>query len=538
MSFKRSFLLLSVLIVAGIAIFWIVRGSGGSDKGQGALKSKEIAALDLSKADAEVFKPYFALSDCAGEELEALGALAGLGFGESGDSNLSYSKREADGATITYHDLLVEYETGASHAFKAEQAIFHCAGMVQDGPSFDRLDLTNASISENDVTFSFGSLIVSHPDPETAANLVEGILGKSQANPIGSAGFRGVSMADISMATDGFEATLNSAAWGETRHDDNTGIADLLIDTLNASFESPERAEKMLITFNGMSARNLVLNNKAGQFVSPNDAVSSLLNGLTIYEKPYDEFIVDAVKIESVDFNLDFDGIEAKATETNDVVTVIQKLKPLTIKMGPNLKDNPAFATVYNYAETLGFETLSLYGGSVTTLDKASDTISVSDGQLVLEDGFTLNMEYSALGLNTMVNTLKTMSDYDQRADPMKPLNDLKLKAARITLEDQSITTKGMKLASELMGVSEENIKRMLPGLPLAAAFAAKNDLEAEIYSETTSAFASFVKNGGTLTLETNPPEPFSIGQLFGDNASEIDPKALGFSASQDNLPR
>ena len=78
----------------------------------------------------------------------------------------------------------------------------------------------------------------------------------------------------------------------------------------------------------------------------------------------------------------------------------------------------------------------------------------------------------------------------------------------------------------------------MLPGLPLAAAFAAKNDLEAEIYSETTSAFASFVKNGGTLTLETNPPEPFSIGQLFGENASEIDPKALGFSASQDDLPR
>jgi len=535
MSFTRSSLLKSSALLATFASLVIVGGCKGADKGQGALKSKEIASLNLSKTDTEVFTPYFALSDCAANEAEALGSLATLGLGERGDSGLTYSKRDSDGATITYHDLMVKHENDDGQSFKAKQAVFHCASIDKDKPTFDRLDLTQASIIDKDVTFTFGTLIVSQPNPETAGYLVDGLLGKNQESVIDAAGFRGVSMTDVSMVGDGFEGTLDSAAWGETRYEDNTGIGNLRVDRFEASFESPQNAEKMQVTFNGMSARNLALRNSEDQPVSPNEAIGSILNGFTIYEKPYDEFIIDTLKIESEDFNLNFEGIEAKATENSDVVTVVQKLKPLTIKMEPGLKDNPTFATAYTYFETLGFETLSLKGGSITTLDKASDTISVSDGQLVLEDGFTLNMEYSALGLNSMVNTLKTMTDYDQRADPMKPLNDLKLERARITLEDHSITEKGMKLASEIMGVSEDNIKRMLPGLPLAAAFAAKNDLEAEVYSETTSAFASFVKNGGTLTIEANPDEPVSIGQILGENAADMDPKILGFSASQDN---
>ena len=61
-----------------------------------------------------------------------------------------------------------------------------------------------------------------------------------------------------------------------------------------------------------------------------------------------------------------------------------------------------------------------------------------------------------------------------------------------------------------MTGQNEQSIKLGLGAAVFFAAGAAKNDLQAEVYSETVEAFANFVKKGGTLTIEANPPEPFS----------------------------
>ena len=62
-----------------------------ADKGQGALKSEGVAALNLSKSEASVFSKYFETEPCDVDELEALGALAGLGLGEDGANGLNLS---------------------------------------------------------------------------------------------------------------------------------------------------------------------------------------------------------------------------------------------------------------------------------------------------------------------------------------------------------------------------------------------------------------------------------------------------------------
>ena len=103
-----------------------------------------------------------------------------------------------------------------------------------------------------------------------------------------------------------------------------------------------------------------------------------------------------------------------------------------------------------------------------------------------------------------------------------------------MTLEDNSIVKRGLKLASEMTGQSEQAIKLGLGAAVFFAASAAKNDLQAEVYSETVEAFANFVKKGGTLTIEANPPEPFSIAPLITGKGDDIDPDSLGFSAYQD----
>ena len=110
----------------------------------------------------------------------------------------------------------------------------------------------------------------------------------------------------------------------------------------------------------------------------------------------------------------------------------------------------------------------------------------------------------------------------------------MKLRDLRLTLEDNSIVERGLKLASIMLDQSEQNIKRSLGLAVFAAALKAENDLQAEVYTETVDAFADFVKKGGSLTIEANPPAPFPLAPLLSNQGEEIDPDELGFSAIQE----
>ena len=197
------------------------------------------------------------------------------------------------------------------------------------------------------------------------------------------------------------------------------------------------------------------------------------------------------------------------------------------------MADVPAFASHYEIIKTLGFETLKMSGSSVTLLDNADDSIAISDGLFVVDDGFVLNFEYAAEGLSDMIATLQQQAETNEVADPMAAYNSLKLRNFRLTLEDKSIVERGLKLASKMTGQSQKGIKNFLGLADFPAAQLAENDVQAEVYTETIQAFADFVKKGGTFTLEANPPEPFALSPLVTDKGEDIDPDTLGFSASQ-----
>jgi len=180
-------------------------------------------------------------------------------------------------------------------------------------------------------------------------------------------------------------------------------------------------------------------------------------------------------------------------------------------------------------------ETIKLSGSSVSTLNSGDDSIALSDGLLIVDDVFRLNFEYEAEGLNEMGTKLRALQDTQGSSSSLAVYDALKLRGFRLTLEDNSIVDKGLKLATQMTGQSEANIKRMLSGAVFAVALAAENEVQAEVYSESVEAFADFVKNGGTLTLEANPPAPFPLAPLITGQGENIDPDSLGFSASQDD---
>lgn len=533
MSKKLSSLL--KLSVAG-AVILSVGACKPSDKGQGALSSKDMAALNLSKDEANVFAKYFVTSNCEVGEMEALGALAGLGLGESGTNGVTFKSRDIANGIVTYRDLTLQEDGAESVAFSAKSADFHCPQMGDEYPNFLRLDLTDVFIRDDgdDVEFTAKTLNISKPTATAARSIIESMT-KPNAKSVNDIGFGAVSITDAKIKSDELKGTLTALSWGESRDDTGQGKADLTVGNANLIIPGEGAAQDMTLDFDGMHARALNIGGQLDteQALSANGVVGSVLGNLNAFDKAYDEIKVEKLNLNTEGFSLDFGGIEGLTSEKSGTITTRQSLKPTQITLKPALEDIPSFKRNYGILKSLDFETITLSGSSVTTLNKADDSISVTDGLFVIDDALRLNFEYDAEGLAEMSQKLKDLGETPTGENAIAIYEPLKLKSFRLTLEDNSIVSRGMKLATEITGQSEKNLKRSLGMAVFAATLAAENEVQAEVYSETIEAFADFVKKGGTLTIEANPPAPFSLAPLITGKGDGVDPETLGFSASQ-----
>jgi len=527
--------------VAG-AVLLSVGACKPADKGQGALKSESVAALNLSKSEASVFAKYFQTKDCEVDEMEALGALAGLGLGESGSNNMTFQSRDFSGGLVTYKNMVVESEDEGADNFRAKTVVFHCPQMNQtaedDAPGFARLDVNDAVFRTDETSLTFGTLNVSDPTSTAAASLVESMT-KNRSLDQDEIGFGAVSATDITLQSKRMFGSLDTLSWGEIRGEDGQGKADMTVGNLDLTIPGRDGAQDMTIDFKGMSARNVHIGGKmdAEYAMSTEGFIGSVLGSSGPFQKPYDELIVETMKLDSEGFKVDFGGMEGLTSEQDGIITTRQSLKPSEITFKPSLADVPTFSRNYDMIKTLGLETVKFSGSSVTTLDSADDSMTVSDGLLIVEDALKLNFEYSAEGLKEMTAKAQEMAQSYQDPDLMEIYGPLKLRGFRLTLEDNSILERGMTLAKEMTGESESKIKLGLTMAVIGVAMAAENEVHAEVYSETMEAFANFVKKGGTLTIEANPPTPFAISPLLTDNADEIDASTLGLTASLEDAP-
>jgi len=508
-----------------------------ADKGQGALKSEGISALNLSKSESGIFAKYFKAENCDVDEMEALGALAGLGLGESGTNGLTFDSRDVNSGRVTYQDLTMREDGSVQPVFSAKSVVFHCPKMGDDAPLFDRVDLSDVFIFDRDesVEFTAKTVNVAKPTEGAARSIVDSIT-KGQSVSVGESGFGAISITGAKIKSDEINGTLSALSWGEFRDDSGRGKADLTLDDLDLTLPGQDGAQDVSVSFGGMSARNMNIGGEIdpSSAMSANGIAGSIIGNLNAFEKPYDELIIEALKVDAEGFNVNFGGIEGKTSEAGGVVTTRQSLKPTQIVMKPALGETPSLKRNYEMLKSLGFETINMSGSSVTTLNKADDSIVVSDGLFVIDDALRLNFEYAAEGLSEMSEKAKMLQSTDGAPNLLAVYDSLKLRNFRLTMEDNSIVARGLKLATEMTGQSEKNIKRSLGMMVFAAAMAAENEVQAEVYSETIEAFSDFVKNGGTLTIEANPPAPFPLAPLITGKGENVDPATLGFSASQD----
>ena len=505
-----------------------------SDKGQGALNSEGVKALNLSKSDSQVFAKYFETEPCEVDEMEALGALAGLGLGESGADGMTFKSRVVNGGLVTYTDLALQEDESDRPAFKAKSAVFHCPQMRDDSPVFNRVDLTDITVfdEQDDIEFTAETLNIAAPSNDGARAIVENMT--SSAGGSLEPSFSAMSITGVKMTSDEMNGTLGSFSFGKAPDEDGTNKADASLDDLNFKFQDPSGGEDMTLTFEGMSVRDFNLGEEFDTTnMSPEEIMTAMVGTINPFEKGYDEFLVEPLKFDSAFFSADVRGMEAKTTKKSGIVTTRQNLKPMIFKMKPAAGENPEFAQVYQMAKSLGFETLEMSGSSVTKVNEKDDSVAVSDGLFEIKDTVRFNFEYGAEGVAAMSAKVKELTASDLAADITPAYGELSLRNFRMSIEDQSIIERGLKLGEETTGIPAESLKLSMGMLALGVGEVAENDLQAEVLNETVGALVEWVNKGGTLTVEANPPKPVSFESLMGGDGDDIDPSALGFSAKQ-----
>ncbi|MEP1231329.1 MAG: hypothetical protein ABJG88_11690 [Litorimonas sp.] len=503
---------------------------GPKDKGGNPVISAETAPLCLSRLSDKVFARHFAIPNRKIDNADAQNALAALGLSESNSDELFWEQHSGSNGNYVFTNMQNTSEDGE---ITIEKAQFFGVRMEDGNATFDRADFEGFSLSGNGVSLKVDAMSLARPTADTAKAIIKSLenLNEDISLDFGEDakfGFGALSMKTADITAEGLTGTIDQLVWGL---DEDTQRADMKLENFDFSLLSSTSDIASVMTLKSFSARDYNFKDLAKSFVSSANgaqpSLATLLSGLNPYEKPYDSINIEGFVFDSADMNIDISKIEAQASVKGDITTIAQVLAPMTIK----IKDTNINASnqIANTISQLNFDTLTFKSSQTTILDKANDTAEVKDGILDLADGFRLNYTYETSGLKV----LEELGVDEDTTDIDNILNNLNINGLTLSLEDNSIVERGLGLAAQIREKDINAVKREMRAALAFAPLATRNEVEKDIVSQLGRAFMNFIDDGGTLTVQLNPPTPLALSRF--ENMETLSPEDVGFSARQDS---
>jgi len=493
------------------------------NKGPSAEKSTTLADLSLKSPEQKAFAHYFDVPKRSVSESEAKEALAQLSLLESSEDNLSWDKSSGKAGSYIYSGLAAKSDDGTLSIERAELFGVHMEGKTA---TFDRADFSGIKIydEKDDLTISFANMRMAKPTPAMAKSIIQSLshfndiedLGLE--NPEGGMGFGALAVSDMKISSPELNGGVNAVMWGENQE---TGLADILIDDIGINFESKqgETGELKLGEFSAVGLRSSLLK---GAGVN-----SSMVGKFGSMGKNFDQVKLENLNFDSAAIAINTKGFAGKASEKNGVTTIKQASQPLTL----TFKDAPRsreFAQAYAIVKELGFDELVFQSSQTQIIDSNTDTVTVKDGIVTMKDGFNLDYNYSASGVSELANRLQSTNG---QGDINAAMAAMTLNGLQLRLEDKSIIDRGLKLAAQMQGTSPDTIKQQIKIASAGASLFSGAGLQAALMGEMGTAVSEFFEKGGTLSLVVDPAEPIAISQLTNLKDSDITIKELGFTA-------
>ena len=427
---RLSFLCLSSTAVI-LTTSLMVGGCSPKDKGPSAEKSAPGAELSLKSPTPKAFAKHFEVPDRKISDDEAKQALEELNLLQSSDEGLSWAKSSGKSGNYSYTDLAAKSDDGTLTIDKAELYGVHMNG---ETATFDRADFSNIKIynEDDDVTVTFDALSLARPTPAMAKSIINSLANIKDIDDLGlqsdsgEKSFGAISMTDTAIKSAELNGKIETLIWSE---DKNSGLTDMLLDDINVTFEG-HQGESGQLALGEFSATGLRSNLFKG-ISSP----TALLGKFGSTGKNFDEVKLDDLSFNSSSVSISTEGFAGKATEKGGVTTIKQSSEPFRIMLKDQPK-NPQAAQAFAMVKELGFDELVFQSSQTQIIDSNTDTVTVKDGVVTMKDGFNLDYNYSASGLNQLQKNLK---DNGGQNDMNAALSSMTLNGVQFRLEDKSI---------------------------------------------------------------------------------------------------
>jgi len=485
----------------------------------------------------------------AGDPSEAANALAAMSLSESGGL-LSFAGSTTDGASATFTDLTITGED----AFKVGSLVLEGLDMENGSANFGKMSLNDITISEEgeDVEVKLGSIELINPSPELAAWLAAGLNGQETPFPaVEDVVFDSWS---INGLTGDFADTEAEGTFGidkiEIRDMVDLKAAQMVISGLSLNGTDNSDGIDFDVSLGGMSASNV--DAKIIKAIQENvDDEEAMLGAIMDIanedpmEPGYDSFTLDDLAIDVAGASFAIPSIVSGVERNAAGQPVKFVTQPYSMTLKADGAGGEAGEMLLQGLSVVGYEELELKGASVMNYDPDKDIVSfdADSNYFELVDGAKFSMGGKIEGYSAYAKEATSAFNFEDLAagaepDPMAMTNamgSLTFHNFEFSIADDSLLDRALNSAATAQGADPAELRSQIGmGLSMAPMMAQGSGVDMALVSEATSALATFISDGGTLTFKLEPETPLSVASIMANpDPTAYTKDSLGFSATQ-----
>ena len=468
---------------------------------------------------------------------EAREALAAFGLDEPG--RITWESRRQDGAAFTFETVAISQD---GRALSAGQLVLTAPEITEDGPVFQRFEITDAAMEEaGGLRTDVNRLTIIDAGPQLGGALAAALRGAEAGTDaadsdewrFGEISVEGLTVVGLNENGQPLELTLNTASASDA---DGETIDALRLNQLSFATVDAQGAP-VSVAIGALSADGVAAGLAAlGQGGGPAGPAAPLAGALTPNTQ-YERFSVSELDVRASGLHAVMPGLSGAVEAAGDG-RLISRTTMERLSLTADAEAGAQGDRVAQALDQLGYEAMNFSLANAVVYDLEADRVqTIEENYLRLEDGFTLRFEQAARGARAYAEEYEAWlerSGADESATPpAEVFEPLRIERMVIALEDQSLLDRSLGVLAEMQGVTPEQL-RMQAGayVALGAAFAG-DMVPPQLLRELQGALIGFIGQGGTLTATLAPDEPVSMADLM-DNGAGVNADALGLTVTHE----
>ncbi len=453
---------------------------GGCKKKSADLDEMKVEALSVKDtADKNVIRKMLKVEDRNVSEADANAALSAMGLSEKGAKNWDSKK----GKTGDYQYKNLTFKSKDDKNVHVANVSLQGVRMENDEPTFDLMSLSKVKIDDETTKGTIDSVTFSRPNPKMAAKILDALGNMDSLDDLdidldiedGEFGFGAMLMEGMNIKGDDSTLQVKSFGWGT---DEDSGKGAFLAENISVTGDSKQSGKPFSLSLKSMSAEGVDM-----------ELMSEMKDGKNFnpMRSGYGNLNLSDFKMGAENFSLNLEGFQSRTDTKNGVTTERQVLKPLRMAFSGPVND-PSLKRAQKSFADLGLDNIELNGQMTKILDSNSDTLTISDSFLSMRDGFDLTYNLEARGLE---NAARSGSG-----------DDVSLSRMKLELTDKSVVDRVINLVAAQQNTTPKAVKIQAKAGLAAMAFTGN--------AELSDGLSKMIDDGGTLTVEINPPQPLS----------------------------